>query len=140
MRRPLISQTPEIAKINVTPIIDVALVLVIILLITAPIMAIKDYDISLPPAETRGAEDELRIHISISKKGELAVDEDVVPPRHLGAMLRARFDRLERDDVLVVIRADEGIPYAIVRDVLHEAREGGAKRLAVATRQGNRRS
>jgi len=144
MRRPLVPLTAEIAKINVTPIIDVALVLVIILLVTAPILAVKDYHITLPEAHTRGtlpeahtrgAEDELRIHISIGPEGQIALDEDELPLSTLPTALRGRFKELERDDVLVVVRADAGSPYSMVRDVLRGAREGGATRLAVATTQ-----
>ena len=58
MRKPAIPETPCMVKINVTPIIDVALVLVIILLVTAPILSVADLDIQLPTAHTRGAEDE----------------------------------------------------------------------------------
>jgi biopolymer transport protein ExbD len=135
MRRPLVSPTSEIARINVTPIIDVALVLVIILLVTAPILAVKDYAITLPEAHTRGAEDELRIHISIGPEGEIALDEDEIPLTALSASLQQRFQDLERDDVLVVVRADAGASYATVREVLRMSRAGGASRLAVATTQ-----
>lgn len=135
MRRPLVAPTTEIAKINVTPIIDVALVLVIILLVTAPILAVKDYGITLPEAHTRGAEDELRIHISIGPAGEIALDEDEISLPTLPSALQKRFQDLEREDVLVVVRADAGAPYSLVRDVLSAARRGGSTRLAVATTQ-----
>ena len=78
MRKPLIAHTPCMVKINVTPIIDVALVLVIILLVTAPILSVADLDIQLPTAHTRGAEDEQRISVSLGPHGELAIDEQMV--------------------------------------------------------------
>ena len=61
--------------------IDVALVLVIILLVTAPILSVADLDIQLPTAHTRGAEDERRISVSLGPNGELAVDDELVATR-----------------------------------------------------------
>jgi biopolymer transport protein ExbD len=136
MRRPLIPQAPVIARINVLPIIDVALVLVVVLLITAPMITVKDLDLTLPEAETRGAEDELRITITLGRDGSLAVDEDLVPFDHLAAALGNRMAEMERTNVLVVLRADTGASYGTIREILREARLSGANRLAIAIRQG----
>ena len=55
-----------ITKVNVTPIIDVALVLVIILLVTAPMLSVADLPVDLPQARTREAEDERNVSITLS--------------------------------------------------------------------------
>ena len=78
MKPRLLETTPTIAKINVTPIIDVALVLVIILLITAPMISTAHMDINLPEAKTRNLEDEVRLSITVGKDGAIAVDEDSI--------------------------------------------------------------
>ena len=129
---------PQTAKINLTPIIDVALVLVIILLITAPMLSVADIDIKLPNAQTRGAEDEGRISITLGKAGELAVNEELVTPDNLRAMLRMLLAKEENENMLVVVRADEGVPYELIRVILREAREAGANRLAIATLQSDK--
>jgi len=134
MKRLLTNSSPTIARINVTPIIDVALVLVIILLITAPMLSVKDLDVSLPKAQTRGAEDEARITITLGKTGELALDEKIVSMSALPVLLRSRLSG-DRKDILVVVRADENTPHHVVRDVLSQARAAGANHLAIATRQ-----
>ncbi len=124
-----------IARINVTPIIDVALVLVIILLVTAPMLSVADLPVDLPQAKTREAEDQRNISLTISSKGELAVDAERVTAETLRPRLVARLSEPGNANVLVVIRADSGIPYGRVREVLSDARAAGAKHLAIATRQ-----
>jgi len=129
-------QRPElITKVNVTPIIDVALVLVIILLVTAPMMAVADLPVNLPEARTREAEDERNVSITITTKGEFAVDEHTISSTQLRSTLEARLAESGNDGVLVVVRADSGVPFATVRHTLDDARAAGAKRLAIATRQ-----
>ena len=124
-----------ITKINVTPIIDVALVLVIILLVTAPLMSITDMPVDLPQARTREAEDQRNVSVTLAPNGRLAVDDKLVPPEALRSEIQARLHRPGNANVLVVIRADSGTPYVNVERLLREAREAGAKRLGIATRQ-----
>jgi biopolymer transport protein ExbD len=124
---------PMMTRVNVTPIIDVALVLVIILLITAPILSVADLDVEVPQAHTREAEDEHRVLITLGRTGELALDEEILSRAGLrGELVR----RLQDDpDALVVVRADQSMPYERVEDLLKLSREAGAQRLAVASRQ-----
>jgi biopolymer transport protein TolR len=124
-----------ITKVNVTPIIDVALVLVIILLVTAPLLSVADLPVDLPQARTREAEDERNVSITLSSTGRLAVDDKVVSGEDLDRYLRARLSQPGNEDVLVVVRADSGAPYSAVRRLLEQAKANGAKRLAIATRQ-----
>ena len=124
-----------ITKINVTPIIDVALVLVIILLVTAPMMSVADLPVDLPQARTREAEDERNVSITLSSTGRLAVDDKMVSDEELGGYLRAKLTERQNQNVLVVVRADSGAPYAAVRRLLSQAKAAGATRIAIATRQ-----
>jgi biopolymer transport protein TolR len=124
-----------ITKINVTPIIDVALVLVIILLVTAPLLSVADLPVDLPQARSREAEDERNVSITLSSNGALAVDEDIVSAEELRPALQSRLARSGNEAVLVVVRADAGAPYSSVRQLLEVARAAGATRIAIATRQ-----
>jgi len=135
VRRRSVVSSELITRVNVTPIIDVALVLVIILLVTAPLLSVADLPVDLPQATTREAEDERNISITLGSHGELAVDETIVGREALTDMLRSRLGEEGNKDVLVVVRADSGAPYAEVRDLLEKARAAGAQRLAIATRQ-----
>ena len=122
-----------IAKVNVTPIIDVALVLVIILMITAPMIAVSDVDVKLPEAQTRNLEGHDRISITLGANGELAVDDVNVTTETIGAAITERL--IDRTDVIVVIRADQSVAYAAVRKIVEAARAAGASRIAVGTQQ-----
>ncbi|HEX6791291.1 MAG TPA: biopolymer transporter ExbD [Candidatus Krumholzibacteria bacterium] len=123
-----------IAKVNVTPIIDVALVLVIILMITAPMIAVSDVDVSLPEAQTRNLEGHDRVSITMGSHGELAVDEVEVTTASLPEVLRSHLEG-HNESVVVVIRADRSVAYGAVRTVVDAARAAGATRIAVGTNQ-----
>ena len=132
-RHPIQSQL--ITKVNVTPVIDVALVLVIILLVTAPMLSVADVPVNLPQARTREAESERNVSITLGAHGEVAVDEQRVEPGQLTVRLAQRLSRPGDAGMLVVVRADRGTPFGAVRHALADARAAGAKRLAIATRQ-----
>ena len=134
MKRRSAAAPEMITKVNVTPIIDVALVLVIILLVTAPLISVADLPVNLPQAHTREAEDQRNVSITLGSGGELAVDDRIVAESELTAALAARLADLG-SDVLVVVRADADAPSGRVRELLDLARGAGAKRLAIATRQ-----
>jgi len=135
IRRSAVPHAEAITKINVTPIIDVALVLVIILLVTAPMMSVADLPVDLPSARTREAEDERNLSVTLAYDGSMAVDEQVVSAGALAAVLGQRLSQPGNENVLVIVRADTNAPYSSVRQVLDDARRAGAKRLAIATRQ-----
>lgn len=136
MRRHYMASHGEIiTKVNVTPIIDVALVLVIILLVTAPLLSVADLPVDLPQAKTREAEDERNVSVTLGSDGSMAVDEERVAPDGLKGLLQHRLSEPGNENVLVVVRADSGAPYSAVRDILEQTRAAGAKRVAIATRQ-----
>ena len=124
-----------ITKVNVTPIIDVALVLVIILLVTAPMMSVSELPVRLPEARTREAEDERNVSVTLATNGEWAVDDRTVNAATLGAAVAERLAQPGNDGVLVVVRADTSTPYAEIRRAIESIRNAGAKRVAIATRQ-----
>ncbi len=133
--RSFVPRQTLITKVNVTPIIDVALVLVIILLVTAPLLSVADLPVNLPQAQTRESEDERNLSITLSSTGDLALDDDLVTRAALGPALRERLSERENENALVVVRADSDASYSAVRELLETARAAGAKRLAIATRQ-----
>lgn len=132
-RRP--AHADIITKVNVTPIIDVALVLVIILMVTAPMMSVSNMPVRLPEARTREAEDERNVSVTMGTHGELAVDDRNVTDATLGPAIAARLAQPGNAEVLVVVRADTATPYAAVKHTLEAIRHAGAKRIAIATRQ-----
>jgi biopolymer transport protein ExbD len=133
MKRFQAETATTIAKVNVTPIIDVALVLVIILMITAPMIAVSNVDVKLPEAQTRNLEGHDRISVTLGAKGELAVDDTDVNASALQSTITSRL--AGRDNVIVVIRADQSVAYSAVRQIVEAARAAGATRIAVGTTQ-----
>lgn len=134
MREPLVRPAPAMYRINVTPIIDVALVLVIILLVTAPLMSVADMDVTLPSARTRDVREADKILVTIDAHGGLAIHEDLVSPDDFRALLGEYLADLESSrDAVVVIRADQGLSHGLVSLVVEEARLAGAVRVAIAT-------
>jgi biopolymer transport protein ExbD len=75
------------------------------------------------------------VSVTLGADGRLAVDEQVVTVDALVAALQARLAEPGNRDVLVVVRADSGAPYASVKRLLEQARAAGATRIAIATRQ-----
>jgi biopolymer transport protein ExbD len=97
-------------------------------------LSVLEMEVNLPKAQTRGVEDEARIMITLGKDGSLAIEDKFVTLKSLPVLLSSRLTG-DREDMLVVIRADEKIPYHVVRTVLSKVRAAGANRLAIATQQ-----
>ena len=135
MRRRLIKPSPTLSRINLTPVIGLALVLVLILLITGPMFSVAEVEVSLPAAATRGPEDDRRVTVTVGLRGELAVDEHMISREALADLLVETLAEPERKNALVVIRADEGVRHETVRQIVAEASRAGATRIAIATRQ-----
>ena len=132
MKRYFMDTSTPVARINVVPIIDVALVLVIILMVTAPMIAVSDLDIELPKAKTRSMEGGDRISVTLDAKGRLAVDEHNVTAHEFVPALSASLAEHE-NEILVVVRADENVPYEAVSALMKEIKTAGAKRVANGT-------
>jgi len=123
----------SIAGVNISPIINVALVLVIVLIITAPILNIPSIPINLPRAVTIEAKEQ-NITISYSRDGKVAIDTQVISWKDLVPKLKYRLK--ENSKALVIIRADKDVPYGEIEKIFDIIiKKAGAKRIAVATEQ-----
>ncbi len=130
--RPRSEDFKELSGVNIIPVIDVSLVLLIILLATSPILNLPGFPVKLPKAVTAESK-EKNISISLSLKGELALNEARVEMDTLGPALQKELKG--KKDFLVIIRADQGAPYGKVEEVMDVAKKWGAKRIAIATQQ-----
>ncbi|HYC58295.1 MAG TPA: ExbD/TolR family protein [Thermoanaerobaculia bacterium] len=123
----------DMAEINVTPLVDVMLVLLIIFMITAPMLT-QGLDVALPQAE--GKSFELATNnpakITVTSAGAVYVDGTAVGSHNLelslGPMLRAR--GIKR----ALLEADEGVPYGRVIGVLDVMNRAGVQQLGMITR------
>lgn len=125
-----------ISKIDITPLVGVALILVIIFMVTSPLMMNSaDLGIDLPKAKTVEAKSQTNITISISKNGEFALNEKEVPTGEISQELQNMIS--DYPDRLVVIRADKNIQHQRILEMLTMAKKAGANHLAIATLQRN---
>jgi biopolymer transport protein ExbD len=122
----------SLAGVNIIPVIDVSLVLLIILLATSPILNLPGFEVKLPKAVTAESK-ERNISISLSLKGDLAINEGRVDMNTLGPALQKELQ--DKKDFLVIIRADQGVAYGQVEQVMEIAKRWGAQRIAIATQQ-----
>ncbi len=122
----------SIAEINVTPLVDVSLVLVIIFMVTVPMLFKPMVDIMIPKALTGVEQDKQIIYVNITNDLKLYIDSDPVPDiQRLAETLRQLLMRSEQK--VVVIRADERLAYSRITDVMAIAKKAGAKKLLFAT-------
>jgi biopolymer transport protein ExbD len=131
---------PEpVNKIDVTPLVGVALILVIIFVVTAPlIMAPIDMEIDLPKAATVGAKSEANITISFTKQRHLALNENKIHSNQLEPLLKEKLS--EDPNRLVVIRADKNVLHKEILSLLSRVKKAGAQNIAIATKQRSRES
>jgi biopolymer transport protein TolR len=120
-----------LSEINVTPFVDVVLVLLIIFMVTAPMMQ-QGVDVDLPETTTQPLrmQDEPLI-LSIQKEGKYYLGRSEVPLAELQAKLEAIFEG--RDSKEIFLRADSEAPYGVVVKALAAAREAGASKLGMVT-------
>src|SRR5262249_2124812 len=130
--KPQSDEMTPLAGVNIIPVIDVSLVLLIILLATSPILNLPGFEVKLPKALTEESK-EKNISISLSVKGEMAVNEQSVTLNTLGPALQKEL--ADKKDFLVIIRADQGVAYGQVEQVMDVAKRFGAQRIAIATQQ-----
>jgi biopolymer transport protein TolR len=127
----------DMAEINVTPLVDVMLVLLIIFMVTAPMLT-QGLDVSLPQAEGRSFElaSNNPAKVTITSGGAVYLDGTFVGSQNLdtslGPALRSR--RIKR----ALLEADEGVPYGRVVAVLDVMNRAGVEQLGMITRPGER--
>jgi len=135
MRRlpPLDDDLSPLAGVNIIPVIDVSLVLLIILLATSPILNLPGFEVKLPKAKTAESK-EKNITISLSIKDEMAVNEAQATTIDQVGPLVAK-ELKGQPDTIVIIRADQGVAYGKVEALMDVSKRAGAKRIAIATQQ-----
>ena len=118
-------------EINVTPFVDVMLVLLIIFMVTAPMM-VEGVNVDLPQTTAQPLESEKEpLVVTIDKEGQVFINEfqtgrDIFAAK-LGKVLEARQDRT------VYLKADKTIPYGVVMQIMSEIKGTGVAKLGMVT-------
>jgi len=115
-----------LSEINVTPFVDVMLVLLVIFMVTAPLLQ-QGIDVNLPQAKGKELSPAERVIITIKKDGKIYIDKTVTDINMLRSKLALMTDR----DVF--LKADKEVPYGIVVEVMGELREIGIEKLGMVT-------
>ncbi len=120
-----------LSDINVTPLVDVMLVLLIIFMVTAPMM-IQGMDVELPKTTAKPmANKEESIVITIDRQQNISINGTRIPAPQVKEALKNLKDRAAGGEVL--LRADRGVPYGTVVEILAELKEMGIEKLGMVT-------
>lgn len=130
-RRAVFSGRNALADINLTPLVDVALTLLVVFMIAAPMIQ-QGVEVNLPKvnAQQLPAESDLLV-ITIDRSGSVTVGKTRVSVETLGEKLKAIYERKENKQAF--IRADNDVPYGVVVRVMAETRKAGIEHLGMVT-------
>jgi biopolymer transport protein TolR len=129
-------RTP-MAEINVTPMVDVMLVLLIIFMVTAPLL-VAGVPVDLPDSKAGALDQEQKpIQVSLDPSGAVFIDEVQVPGGQLGTRLQqiAASSR-ETGGPRIFLRADRSLDYGRVMGVMGEINAAGLRKVALVSTQG----
>ncbi len=119
-----------LAEINVIPLVDVVLVLLVIFMVTAPMLH-RGLDISLPTSSANNIKAEERLIVTIQKDHTLSLGNDPVSPIDLERKLKEA--KAANPLVSVYLRADQTIPYGIVVNIMDAVKGAKIERLGMVT-------
>lgn len=123
-----------VTGINVTPLVDVCLVLVIIFMVATPMLSQPAFDVKLPQAKTKEGEEQDKVTLSLAADGRVAIDSQEF--LDMAAMQKAlKVSLAGSESGLVVIRADREATHGRLTDLMSRAKAAGARSLTVATEQ-----
>src|SRR5437899_7668606 len=120
---------PVLGEINVTPLVDVVLVLLLVFMVTAPMMS-RGIDVALPVANQPETEPEERITVSINAQERIFVGERPINLQLLEDTVRGMMEGRTRK--VVYLRADESIRYGKVITVIDKLKSAGVELVGFA--------
>jgi biopolymer transport protein TolR len=119
------------ADINVTPLVDVMLVLLVIFMVTAPMMQ-QGVQVNLPKADTKAmAQAEETVIVTVDGSGKLFINKDQVPASDLRPRLTEMFASREKKEIF--LKADAGVPYGDVVKAMADIKGAGIERLGMVS-------
>ena len=125
------------SEINVTPLVDVVLVLLIIFMVLTPLME-KDIEVRVPEAEktddpTPPDPNDLQIVVQVNEKGEYAINTESIPAADYVTRLQKMLNTKKKEERVVFFMADEKASYGKLVAALDGAKQAGAKVLGFVT-------
>jgi biopolymer transport protein TolR len=121
------------AEINVTPLVDVMLVLLIIFMVTAPLLKAA-VPVELPDSRAKAMSEEAeQVTITVQTDGTVYLEKDALAPGELADRLAAIPDGPNGKKPLVTLRADKALDYGKVMDVMGELNRAGFNSISLVT-------
>ena len=127
------SRRAPMAEINVTPLVDVMLVLLIIFMITAPLL-VSGVPVDLPDSRAGALkQDNTPVQVSLDREGRLFIDEQAIADDGLAAKLTAIREARAADEPRVYVRADSRLDYGRVMRIVGEVNAAGFTKVALVS-------
>lgn len=117
-------------EINITPLTDIFLVLLIIMMVVAPTFQSNDTSIKVPEINSGIAVEQRNATVSVTKEGEMYLNGNPVTEENLSAELLTLKDSLEKPEL--VVKADEKVKSAKIMEIMNAAQDAEYKKLIVA--------
>jgi biopolymer transport protein TolR len=117
-----------LSEINVTPFVDVMLVLLVIFMVTAPLLQ-QGIDVNLPKAKGKDLPPEERITLIIKRDGVIYMNENPVSLSEMSRKLKS----VSKLNPNVFLKADKDVPYGFVVEVMGDIKEAGIEKLGMIT-------
>lgn len=128
-------QDGMMSEINVTPLVDVMLVLLVVFIITAPLLSPQSLKINLPKTAAVASDNKPQPdHLFIDAQGKIALNEKQVGDGELAELLRVRVEA--NASFQLQIQADTAVPYGRVAELMALAQRAGVTKLAFVTLPG----
>ena len=122
------------SEINVTPLVDVMLVLLIIFMVAAPMM-MQGMDVQLPQTKAKAISSrEERLVVSLNKNQEIFINEYRVNRSELQEKLKILYQNKKEGEVF--LRADRSLPYGFVIQIMSDIKNAGIEKLGMVTEPG----
>ena len=115
-----------LSEINVTPFVDVMLVLLIIFMVTAPLLQ-QGIDVNLPQAKGKDLPPEERITLIVKRGGVIFMNDKPMPMSEIKQKLTA----ISKLNPNVFLKADKDVPYGFVVQVMSDIKEAGIEKLGM---------
>lgn len=128
---PQSEQDEVMSEINVTPLVDVMLVLLVVFIVTAPLLT-NAIHVNLPKTAATASPDEPdALTVSVDAAGKIFLAKREIAPTELERALRQR--KLGKPDLTLYLQADDAARYGIVAKVMASIERAGVSRIAVIT-------
>ena len=117
-------------EINITPLTDIFLVLLIIMMVVAPTFQTIDNNVVIPEINNGSAIEERNATVSVSREGRVYLNDKLINIDNLAIELEKIKPNVQKEEV--VVRADEKVKSSIIMDIMDAAQEAQYKKLVVA--------